>query len=936
MISLLGKGTFDVPDSSYKLGWDCVPFCEEAVVPEDATPAELRELDVLARRVASLRDWLYKRYLQSGDVADIDKAIKAAETVCCLGSKQEHVFPFSAHNLGVMCTTRYQDFGDINTLERGISALERARAIFPDTPDQVSLLVTLASAYAKHYDHGQGNASLEKSLQAATQAIPLALKYDSLYISAAYFAQASVYERQYERSRDATLLDLALKACEKALDLVHDTGPSKARYQDRLGWLKHQQFVNTNEIQYLQEAITLGQLAVNATVNDLHSAAYLHNLANSYHTHWQYSNDIASLKQAMLAQRKAVALTPDNSEHKYQYWDTLGTLLVSQWHITWDQHDISDAVHAHEEAIKLIPQDHGNRAQYLINLANSYGCMFTQTGDILHLEHAISTLHEANDLVNASHTMKSTVSNSMANIYLSQFGLLHQPEDIEKAISGYKEAVQLLGAANFETPIYMQQLAYALRMKYSNTYEYTDIREAVSVLEQAHNLMANDHPRKPELLIDLGTAYQMQADFFGVGNNIPMIDKAIEVHTSALEMAPEESHLIALAHSYMARFQGSHQPEDINRAIELAEATWNKTSDTNPYKVLCYEVIGNAYGVRYEHCKDLEYLRRAVRNHEQVAKLAVHQPDRRLESALKWARMSMEDSLLLQSALEAYDYAISLIPQVVWQGLPLSKRYDRIKVIGDLANEAVTVALASREYGKALEWLERARSVLWGQLLRVRTPAETLMRIDPALGAEYKNLSQQLQAVTATQSISVERAPKLDVAQRHMQLAREWELLVERIQAVPGLEHFLQPQPLTELMKASQRGIIVVIAIYHHECHALAITPELSEPKHIPLPHFSLEKAEDMQKDLKEILDMAGRVARDASRKATLVSKQESGTSLQDILSELWHSVAKPILTSLHLVSLLTVPCWPVSLIIVSFRPQTQGKQRSSDNYGGV
>lgn len=103
-----------------------------------------------------------------------------------------------------------------------------------------------------------------------------------------------------------------------------------------------------------------------------------------------------------------------------------------------------------------------------------------------------------------------------------------------------------------------------------------------------------------------------------------------------------------------------------------------------------------------------------------------------------------------------------------------------------------------------------------------------------------------------------------------MQLAREWELLVARIQTTPDLEHFLWPHSLAELMDVSQHGIVVVIAIYHHVCHALVITQGLPEPKHIPLPQFSLERAKGMQKTLKELLDMAGRVARDASRKAAL------------------------------------------------------------------
>lgn len=307
MMCSTGKITFDVCDSSYRLVWDCVPFCEEASMPEDATTVELHELGKLSKQVTALRDQLYKRYLESGDVADIEKAIKVAETVCRLGSKQENVFPFSLHNLGVMCVACYQDYGDINILERGISALEKTRDIFPDIADQVPLLVSLSTAYVKHYDHMQGNSSYEKSSLVASLVIPLAVRFDSPFIGSAYFAQASAYERQYEKSKDATLLDLALRTCEKTLDLIHDGHPSKARYQDRLSW-----------IQYLQEAIAIGQLAVSSTPDGLHKAAYLNNLANAYHTHWQYSSDSDSLKKALLDQRKAITLTPDHSQHMHQ------------------------------------------------------------------------------------------------------------------------------------------------------------------------------------------------------------------------------------------------------------------------------------------------------------------------------------------------------------------------------------------------------------------------------------------------------------------------------------------------------------------------------------------------------------------------------------------------------------------------------------------
>ncbi|KAH9933736.1 CHAT domain-containing protein [Fomitopsis serialis] len=878
-------------------------------MPTDISPSEAKDLRDLVGHIADLRDQLYARYNQTGNLADIEKTIKLCVTLCFLNAHRKHVLPFGLNNLGAMYLISYQDFGDFSALQKAISTLEMAKLNFPSDARLIDLSINLSTAYGKYYDHLRELSSIESAVLFAQEAIKLSEKHGSPLLPTSLFALASAYDRQYEFSHDPNVLYEAIEACQKTLALVDDGDFKKTKYQSLLGWMKQELFEVTRNVELLEEAIAIGTLVVGSTADhNISKAGYLNNLANAYHAHWQYSDNVEDLHNALSLQRHSLEITPDHSQHKHVFWDTLGTLYVSLWQQSWQLSNIEEAVNAHKMAMNTAPQIHARKSHYLINLANACSCMFSQTGDIVHLEAALDALNGAN--IQEDNPAKPMILNSTANIHLSQFGMLHQIEDIEQAVTSYKAAIGLLGERNAETPFYMQQLGYALRMKYEFTLNYSDIEEAVSVLNQASDIMALDHPKRPQLLIDLGTSYQMQSDHFGIGgSDISMVDKAIAAHMTAHMLNPEEYHFAALSHALLSRFEYSKDPHDIERAIDMARDSLRRTIDSDPYKTMCYGALGNAYNVRYEWSKNLDDIKEASNAYGQVAKLSVHQPDKRLDFTLRWARMSAADPSLHQSTIDAYDYAIKLIPQVVWQGLPLSKRYSRVNVIGDLANEAVIVALGSKQYGLALEWLEQARSILWGQLLRLRSPVEALEQVNPILAEEFKSVTKSLQAINARETVNQSMQSSKtsqQAAQRHRQLAREWELLVEKIQSTTGFEHFLQPHSLIELMQASQYGIIVVITVYQHQCHALVMQPGSSEPTHIPLFNFNYSKAEAMQKNLKDLLKNAGRAARDVTRSARMVSLQASTESLHEILAELWQSVAEPIILGLNMTPCLS------------------------------
>jgi hypothetical protein len=136
-----------------------------------------------------------------------------------------------------------------------------------------------------------------------------------------------------------------------------------------------------------------------------------------------------------------------------------------------------------------------------------------------------------------------------------------------------------------------------------------------------------------------------------------------------------------------------------------------------------------------------------------------------------------------------------------------------------------------------------------------------------------------------------------EVAQEHRRLAEKWEVLVNRARDIPGFEDFLRPKKFVKLCSAAEAGPVVVINLHKHRCDALALVAGLDEVMHIPLEHFSYEKAQELHQSLNQLLLVADVRARDT--RAMRRVKTTTGTGFPSILSDLWSYVVKPVLDGL-------------------------------------
>jgi hypothetical protein len=263
------------------------------------------------------------------------------------------------------------------------------------------------------------------------------------------------------------------------------------------------------------------------------------------------------------------------------------------------------------------------------------------------------------------------------------------------------------------------------------------------------------------------------------------------------------------------------------------------------------------------------------------------------------------------SLLEAYNVALNLLPEVAWLGLSISDRHHQIKQAGTVVRDAASAAISAGQPEKAVEWLEQGRSIIWGQLLNLRNPVDSLEQKHPDLAKQLISLSTHLEGATTQDSNKF-------FANQAYEIAYARNLVLKRIRELEGFQQFLLPKTISEFSLAAQRGPLVFLNVSKDSCDALALLPGLPEDiMHVALPEFTPDHANNLVKSLGELTPFMGHgdVENLHGRRGSVERShgQLEGGSVDmendfaHILSELWMRLVKPVLNALAITVTLLV-----------------------------
>ncbi|KAI0318775.1 CHAT domain-containing protein [Amylostereum chailletii] len=377
-----------------------------------------------------------------------------------------------------------------------------------------------------------------------------------------------------------------------------------------------------------------------------------------------------------------------------------------------------------------------------------------------------------------------------------------------------------------------------------------------------------------------------------ISQAIVAFKQAIVAFKQANDISPNSRPLVNMANALFRRFELTGNTRDLDDAITTQQKGIAFQTEANAVSL---NNLGRMLRLRFERLSfsdlDLEDALQAFRD---VMATEGTKPNILLESARSYAELSFKHRGV-SSALVAYKFAMDLIPRISTAGRQLMFRYAWIPNIRETVNGAVAAAIEVGDLELSLEWFEKGRCVVWGQILQLRTPLDDLRRSHPALAEEVEKAMEQLSiAEETTEKIrgqSIQTPGRDEIFKRGRESASRLDELVQDVRRLDGFHNFMQSNTVKELRSAAVHGPIVSLNVSPNRCDALVLFHSSDSVIHVPLPDLTYDTATKLQSDFQRVLNGSGvqmRFMRPHSRTKL--------GSMGPTLSMLWSHVVEPIL----------------------------------------
>ncbi|TFK37831.1 CHAT domain-containing protein [Crucibulum laeve] len=851
-----------------------------------------------------------KRYEHSGVLSDIDEAISGLEIIVewTLHDDASVHRAASMNTLGKSLMRRFEHKGHLEDINRAINVCRKALEMTPAEHEEMfDRLKNLGDSFLCRFERGAFLPDVEEAIALQRKALALLADKDKPKDKSKILNNLGIsYIRRFERTGTTSDLDEGIIIQEMAAETMPDNHIHKPAILSNLGNLIHLRFELTADLTDIDKAIAIQTKAMDLTPEG-HSGMTktLTSLGGSYLFRFKHTGDLKDADKAISLRQRALLLLPTGHADIPGWLTNLGNAYLYRFEHTGDFVDIDKGIASQQRGVDLIPQSHSARSRLLSNLGNTYLRRFQQTNDLADIDNAILVQQQAVDLAPSGHPSLPQKLHNLSNSLLNRSHYTDDLRDIEEAIITEKEAIHLTSGSHPE----LSQRFTTLGISYLNHYKYTnaieDIGMAIDMFRKAKSLTAENHLNMPGFLSNLSGA--LEARFKEMNSHADIIE-AIEYQKKAISLTPPEHstfprRLSSFGRLLMQHFQQTQNIDDITEAIIQQKKAVDIMPEGNARIQKMLTNLASSLLHRYQHNGDHSDLENTIAQLQRAAKLSVGPPSRRIEAAQKCAVLCKPLDKL--RALNNYEIAMNLLPQVAWLGQTIDIRHGQLANISNLSNEAAALAITLGKYETAIEWLEHGRSIVWKQVNSLRSPLDDLRAVNEPLAEEVARISKALEcAGTRTelrdpmskmsQKISLQEEVKF-----HKSLAQKWSSLLSQVRQIKGFEDFLQPMKFSRIINSMpSSGIVVVINVDSSRCDALALRSSF-DVLHIALNGFSHEKAGRLHRQLYDYLS-ADEAPRSDVRAGHLFAESSFQIGLKNILHDLWELVVQPILGALN------------------------------------
>ncbi|KAF8198897.1 CHAT domain-containing protein, partial [Mycena galopus ATCC 62051] len=708
---------------------------------------------------------------------------------------------------------------------------------------------------------------------------------------------------RFRRLGDFGDLDRAVSIQEDALELTPDSHPDKAGLLENHSYFLYHRFECLGNLEDLNLSVSQSQDAIRLTP-DGHpgKGSRLNRLAESAITRFERLGDLGDLNTAVLHRQAAFDITPDGDPVKPELLSYLSDDLRQRFEHCGELDDLRRSVSSAEQSVHLTPDGPTKRLR-LNNLANSLMARFQRLGEIDDLNTAISIRGDVVQLTPDGDSAKAMVLSNCGNSLYARFEQFGDLGDLKKAVVVQEDAVRQTPERDPYKPLRLHNLGNSLFARFERLGNLSDLNECVGTQMKGISLIPDGHHFKPSMLNSLGRSLFHRFTRLG---NIGDLNVSVTLMVDAVRLTPkghaeESMRSNNLGNSLAERFQRLGNFDDLQKSMSMLEEVVRITPEGHPDRPMWLNNLGNAIFQKFKVLGDYSDLEKIIHLYRSTASASIGPAHVRFRAASWWAKLAQLGNHA--SLMDAYCVAIDLLPELAWLGLSISDRHHHITEAGSLVRNAAATAIIHDQPETAVEWLEQGRSIIWGQMLHLRTPVDALKQKHPGLAAELIHLSSQLEEA-ATRSSDWEmknpgpqKSPEASAGLSHENAYKQAKLL-QKIRELEGFERFLLPKTISELSVAAQEGPVVFLNVSDIRCDALILVPGLSEEvMHLPLTDFTAKHSEDLKESLESLTSNTGLSNRLlGKREGTQVDPEDLFTQ---ILSELWVRLVKPILDSL-------------------------------------
>ena len=514
-----------------ELSTDEEPSLDEVMAAVDGLPDDDPDWIDLHWQVA---DALHQRFLDEGDLNDLDEAIRRGMSVV---ERQGRSSAAHLHDVALMLFDRFSERDAPGDLARFVELLETALAkaeaegtdseliadcqtnlavglmegTAADVPEPVRARAVslweaaLASGQLDEDDERriEGNLALALSHAGASEeelrrvvargrraAAENAASEDA---ATTHFNLATALESLHDVVADEGLLEEAIEHTRVGLDLLGTDHRDHPGYTANLVALLRSLSRESGDPAPIDEAVHLGRAALKRIPDgDSDRPLVLTNTASALFDAVRSDADLGLLREALGLYRTAIEIAPEGSRDQGVAMVKLVSACrdANEWHP--DPALLDEALARGGEALKLFSAPDLHRAAALTAVSNAQRDRYLETGSLSDLDEARGHAEEALALTPGQHPERAARLTNLAVLLSDDFTERADRSHLDRAIELYRQALDLREPVASRIAERMNDLALALRERYRDTENSQDLDEAVDLAKQAAAASAID------------------------------------------------------------------------------------------------------------------------------------------------------------------------------------------------------------------------------------------------------------------------------------------------------------------------------------------------------------------------------------------------------------------------------------------------------------